>query len=305
MKNIFTYFDDFLTMQKSQNKSPLTIKSYSFNGRHFIKFLVQNFRVELPVDIRRSHLDSFQHHLKEKRTRKGIPIKPRTINRSITAARNFLGFLAKRGHILSALVNHLVYVKEPQLLPTGILDDKQVRALLRKIDTSTAKGYRNRTILELMYTSGIRANELVLLDVNSVNLDNKTMLVFGKGSKERIVPIGKTAMKYLENYIRSIRPFLGPQQDENALFLNSQGDRLQYRPLLRIVHNCTDDLGFDISVTPHVFRRSCTTEMVKSGANLYHVKDLLGHESLDTLKHYTKLTITDLQKTHKKHHPRG
>ena len=130
------------------------------------------------------------------------------------------------------------------------------------------------------------------------------MVVTGKGNKQRVVAIGKTALKYLESYVLAIRPYLLKRRSEKALFLTLRGGkRFKYRSLLKYVHSYAEGADLD-DVTPHTFRRSCTTELIRSGANMYHVKELLGHESLDTLVHYTKLTIIDLKKTHEKCHPR-
>ena len=158
-------------------------------------------------------------------------------------------------------------------------------------------------MLELLYTSGLRARELLGLDMASLNFANATAAVMGKGRKERIVPIGRTAMRHLQSYIKVFRPMLLMDPSEQALFISPWGRRLSYNTFRRIVHRHFDS-GADTSVTPHTFRRSCTTELIRGGANLYHVKEILGHATLDTLKHYVKLDISDLQKTHRLCHPR-
>ena len=130
------------------------------------------------------------------------------------------------------------------------------------------------------------------------------------------MPVEKTAVRFLESYIVAVRPFLVKQrqfnlrgsvilpEDEQALFLTSRGTRVSYPRFLEYVHAYAKRAGIPGKVTPHTFRRSCTTELLRGGANMYHVKDLLGHESLETLTHYARLTITDLKKTHAKCHPR-
>jgi len=180
----------------------------------------------------------------------------------------------------------------------------EVKRLFSKINTSTPYGYRDRTIMELLYSSGLRADELVNLRLSSVDIDNSTIRVFGKGQKERVVPVGKTALRYLETYLKAVRPFLLKGYETDALFVNQAGTALQYYTLLRILHKYRNSLNPGIPITLHTFRRSCATELIRGGANMYHVKELLGHESLATLKHYAKLTITDLKKTHAKCHPR-
>jgi site-specific recombinase XerD len=111
-------------------------------------------------------------------------------------------------------------------------------------------------------------------------------------------------LRHLESYIKAVRPFLVREATEPAVFLDRSGKRLPYHTLRRIIQRHTQACDVEVAVTAHTFRRSCTTEMIRGGANLYHVKELLGHESLETVKHYTKLTIEDLRKTHQKCHPR-
>jgi len=158
-------------------------------------------------------------------------------------------------------------------------------------------------MLEMLYSTGVRVGELLGLDVRDVDLTNATAVVLGKGRKQRVVPIGKTALRLLESYLKAVRPFLLQQGGEQALFLNQDGKRMPYHTFRRILQRQATSAGLDITVTPHTYRRSCTTELIRSGANLYHVKELLGHQSLETLKHYTKLTIEDLKATHARCHP--
>jgi integrase/recombinase XerD len=215
-----------------------------------------------------------------------------------------LRYLAGRGLISTALAEAPVYVKEPKLLPSSVLNHAQVKQVLKGVDTTNAAGYRDRAMLELAYSSGLRAGELLGLNVADVNLTEATAIVLGKGEKQRVVPIGKTAVRLVESYVRAVRPFLVRDPQETALFLDRNGQRLPYHRFLQMVHRYADKHELDVRVTPHTFRRSCTTELIRGGANLYHVKELLGHETLDTLKHYVKLTIDDLKKTHEKCHPR-
>jgi integrase/recombinase XerD len=249
-------------------------------------------------------MESWLKSLHVHRTTKGLPLKPRSINKRIEAVRTFLKYLAMHGLVPRTLVDQIDYVNEPKLLPTSVLHHAQVKKLIAVIRTDTPDGYRDRTLFEVLYSTGVRAAEILGLDVPHVDLRNATALVTGKGNKQRVVPIGRTALRHLETYIRAVRPFLVRDPNEAALFLNHRGMRLPYQTFLRLVHIHAKRAGLDVHVTPHTFRRSCATEMLRGGANMYHVKELLGHETLNTLKHYAKLTITDLKKTHEKCHPR-
>ena len=208
------------------------------------------------------------------------------------------------GIVGGASLRGLVYIKEPQLLPTSVLNHGQMRELLSSIQTSDPEAYRNRAMLELLYSAGLRAGELLGLNVGDVDLASGTAIVLGKGNKQRVVPVGRTARRVLESYLRGVRPFLMREPGEQALFLTRAGQRMPYHAFWRMVHHYIAKAELPGQVSPHTFRRSCTTELIRGGANIYHVKELLGHESLDTLKHYAKLNIQDLKETHRKCHPR-
>lgn len=304
---------DYLERGRGLNLSRYTLRAMLYNLTDLLDWLA-SYRIDSPEQLRRVHLAAWLTHLHEQRTTKGLPLKPASINKKIENARSFLRYLSDEGLIASALAASVQYVKEPQLLPGSIMTHEQTRKLLRSIRTDCTTGYRDRTMLEVLYTSGIRAGELLGLDVAHIDLKNATALVYGKGRKERVVPIGKTALRYVESYLTAVRPFLarrspkredGPATDDReALFLDTQGKRLPYHVLRLLVHKYAASAGIPMTVTAHTFRRSCTTELLRAGANMYHVKELLGHESLDTLRHYARLTISDLRATHQRCHPR-
>ena len=289
---------------RSLNHSPQTLKAIRYGNLGFLRWLEQTSRVRHVDQLRQRHLPAWLKHLTTHRTSKGRALKPRSVNKRIEVVRGFIRYLAREGYVHRGLTDRLLYIKEPSILPTSVLSHAQVKNLLDVIDTQQALGYCDRTMLELLYSSGIRVAELLGLDLDSLDLRNGTALVMGKGRKQRVVPMGRTAIKFLENYMHGIRPHLQTDLGERALFLDQFGRRYPYHTLRRRLHAYAGKAGIDIQVTPHTFRRSCTTEMLRGGANMYHVKEMLGHESLDTLKHYARLTITDLKKTHQKCHPR-
>ena len=166
---------------------------------------------------------------------------------------------------------------------------------------------RGRTRRFPLSTSGSGRRPGSILDLQDLRNGHSwippDLLPMGR-QQQRVVPMGRTAIKYLENYLNGIRPHLEANPEEKALFLDQFGQRYPYHTLRRRLHAYAGKAGIDIQVTPHTFRCSCTTELLRGGANMYHVKEMLGHESLDTLKHDARLTITDLKKTHRKCHPR-
>jgi len=303
MKTLQDWLESYLDYGRALRLSRYTMRSRAYHGRNFLDWLETHYGVTTPDRLRREHLETWTKHLATHTTWHGLPLKPRAMNKLIESTRSFLSYLAEHHLVLSSLLTGLVYVREPQLLPQ-VLRHEQTRQVLSRIPTTDATGWRDRVMLELLYSTAIRAGELLGLDVADVDLSGGTARVFGKGQKERMVPIGQTALRLLESYLRGVRPFLVRDPKAAALFLNEHGQRLSYAALLRRVHRHAGRAALDVTVTPHTFRRSCATEMIRAGANLYHVKDLLGHETLDTLRHYVKLNVEDIRETLRRCHPR-
>lgn len=303
-KHLAELLIDYTEHMRAHNMSACTIRAVTYNGRAFLRWLSEHAQVHTVDRLRLSILEAWLKHLAAWRTTKGRPLRPSSINKKIECLRGFLKYLMHHGLVQRAMLDALDYVKEPSNLPTSVLTHAQVKKLLRAVPNASPETYRDRAMLELLYTSGIRVGELMALDVADIDFSNATMIVTGKGNKQRVVPIGKSALRHLESYLVAVRSFLLRDPKEQALFLVHGGNRIKRHNIARRLTHYAKLARLEVNVTPHTFRRSCTTELIRSGANLYHVKELLGHESLETLKPYTKLTITDLRATHAKCHPR-
>jgi integrase/recombinase XerD len=303
MNSLQKLLGDYLQREQSRRLGRLTLRSREYHIAVFLHWLRSRSVLEAE-QLHASHLENWQQKVTGAMTPRGLPLKPRSINKYLDSVRGFLRHLAREGLLPDSFPTALASVREPRVLPCSVLDHDQVQRLLSRLDTTTTVGIRDAALLELAYSSGLRAAEILGLDVQDIHWTQGTARVMGKGSKERIVPVGQTAQARLETYLQRARPFLLTGPAQNALFLDRRGNRLPYHTLRRLVHHHARDLDFTVPVTPHTFRRSCTTELIRAGANLYHVKDLLGHESLETLKHYTRLTIQDLKATHARCHPR-
>jgi integrase/recombinase XerD len=303
MKTLQDLARDYLDYERVLNFSPMTLRKRYYTLQGFLRWLEKTYDLRTPERLYARHLEGWLKSLHEHRTFRGTPLKARGINHTIVDVRAFLKRLVALGHVPHALLDALPYLRTPNLLSDSVLTDAQVRTLLDRVDLTDPIGYRNRTLLELMYSSALRALEVLALDPSAIDFQQGTARVMGKGRKERMVPIGKTALHFLETYLKAIRPYLLKDPDELALFLTHDGRRLCYRTLLQIVRRASPP-ELKMRVTPHTFRRSCATEMLRGGANMYHVKELLGHQTLDTLQHYARLTIEDLKKAHRKYHPR-
>jgi len=304
MHDLKELLQTYLQYLRDLNGSVHTVDRIRSGVTLFLAWLADVCEVRTACDLRTDHLHRYQRYLAEYTTARGMPLKPSSLNSRVKSVRSFLDFLHERRIIAVRLSQQLKYVKEDRLLPLSILTHAQVRKLLRKIKTDTEGGIRDRAAVELLYSTGVRISELEALDLEDIDLDTASFKVIGKGSKERLLPIGKTALKWLTSYIRAARPFLIRGTATRAVFLNSRGRRWHQGSIRVVIRRYAALAGFRLRITPHTFRRSCATEMIKANANIYHVKELLGHETLETLKHYVKLNITDLRRTLAKHHPR-
>jgi site-specific recombinase XerD len=267
VKTLHDLLEEQLEHLRSLNAGAGTIRNAAAYVRTFLQWLEQTYGTRSPERLRKKHLEAWTRHLSLHRTAKGLPLKTGTMNAYNDKVRGFLRYLVRHGYLPAAYLDLIAYIKTPQLLPRSVLTHAQVRKLLAKIDTATAAGHRDRTMLETLYSTGIRAAELLGLDVAHVDVANATVLVHGKGRKERVVPVGRTALRFLESYIAGVRPFLVARRsfcvhgkriaprDDQALFLTSRGTRMSYPRFLQYVHRYGELAGLDVNVTPHTFRR--------------------------------------------------
>ena len=235
VRTLDTLRRDYLDHRRSLNYSPKTIRRMKENLSLFVKWMAQTHAIETPDRFRTVHLRAWQQHLSSRKLGNGLPITPQTINDYLSHTAGFIRFLADRGFVLKILLDALERVKTARLLPRSVLEHAQMKKLLRRIDTSNRYGFRDRAIFELLYSSGLRANEALGLNLNHVNFEQRTLWVIGKGRKERIVPVGRTALRFLKSYIVGVRPFFVVDPNEPAMFLDRDGKRYAYHNLQRII----------------------------------------------------------------------
>jgi integrase/recombinase XerC len=227
-----------------------------------------------------------------------------TISRKLSAVRSFFRFLVKHGVILDNPLDRILTPKQKKTIPVYLPVDDIFR-LLDSIKTDTLIGIRNRAIFETLYSSGIRISELEGLNVFDVDFKQHLIRVLGKGSKERIVPIGGKALTAILDYRKRLKSETGIGEDKNtALFLNKNGGRLTSRSIARILEKTAKECGLLIPVSPHALRHTFATHMLDAGADLRVVQELLGHTSLSTTQKYTHVSIDRLMETYDKAHPR-
>lgn len=228
----------------------------------------------------------------------------RTINRRLSSTRGFLLWLAREGVAVGAGVGAISGRKLSSRLPRTMSDADAAR-LIDSCD-GTPKGLRDRALLELLYATGARISEASALDVGDVDLSLGQARLFGKGSKERIVPLYASAARAVGDYLESGRPhLLRPGGEKDALFLSSRGNRMSAAALRNAFETHVTAAGLDPALTPHAMRHTFATELLSGGADLRSVQELLGHESLSTTQIYTHLSVEGLKAAARSAHPRS
>ena len=271
------FLDDFSNYLKiDKNYSDNTIESYIRDIRFFLEYINKDIE-----DISKKDIEKYILHI--------LPeYNESSVNRMIASIKSFYKYLS----IYKGFINvaeDIESLKRKKALPK-YLSISEVDKLL-DIKLETPFDYRNKTMLELLYATGLRASELINLDINNIDLNNMVVNVYGKGSKERIVPLSKIAVNYLDMYINNYRNqlFVKNQKPTDALFLNNHGQRITRQGLFKMIKEVGKVQGIDKEITPHVLRHSFATHLIECGADIRSVQELLGHENVVTTEIYTHL----------------
>jgi len=225
--------------------------------------------------------------------------------RKLAAARSFFKFLTAEGIIKEDPTHNMESLNIGRSLPKPI-SINQVKALLEQpTKSNTPEAKRDEAMLQLLYASGMRVSELISLNVDDVNTTEGDVRAFGKGHKERIIPIHKQAAAIVEQYVRDARPHLAHNKGEKAMFLNRRGERLTRQGFWQILKQYAKAAGLTVAVTPHTLRHSFATHMLSGGADLRAVQELLGHANISTTQVYTHLTTEHVRRSYEKAHPRA
>lgn len=284
--------EDFLFYLKfEKNMSSNTIDSYRRDLEDFISFLQKE-----KVNIKNLKREEWQRYLVSLYNR----YKIKSIARKISSIRSFLKFLLREGYINKNYSSFMIIPKIPMYLPE-VLDNKEIENFLKIPDPLSPLGIRNMAILETFYATGMRVSELVNLDVQSINLEEKYVRCFGKGDKERIIPLGDYAVESLKKYLL-VRDSFHPK-DKEALFLNKKGERITRQGVWFIIKTYSKILGLPKRVSPHTFRHSFATHLLSNGADIRIVQELLGHSDIATTQIYTHIVSSKLHEVYQRAHP--
>lgn len=251
------------------------------------------------VNVSREQITGYMTQLKEK------GLAAATIARKLAAIKAFYRFMTAEGYMDANPAEVVEAGTKGIKLPRVLSEDEVVR-LLNQPDITTAEGFRDRTMLEVLYATGMRVSELINLTLERVDLNMKYIIAFGKGSKERIVPLGSVAAEFLQHYLEKVRPKLTHAgRNTNIVFLAFGGHELTRQRFWQIIRAYGRKANINKALTPHILRHSFATHLLDNGADLRSVQELLGHSDISTTQIYTHLTNKRLRDIYAKAHPRA
>ena len=288
-KKIIEEFIDYLRFERKYSEN--TISSYKRDLNKINIYIKKEFTKLNKKDIQ----NYIQKLSKEENTS--------SVSRCISTLKSFYKFLEINKYTNSNPLTTITNPKTQKKLPK-VLSEEEIDKLL-DINLNTNFDYRNKAMLELMYSSGLRVSELVNLKVNDIDLVNSSVRIFGKGSKERIIPLNDYATIALKNYILYYRTSLFKHGENNYLFLNNHGNKMTRQGFFKILSKIAKEKNIKTEFSPHTLRHSFATHLLKHGADLRSIQELLGHSDISTTQIYTHITEERLQKNYEEFHPHG
>lgn len=295
------WLERFSDWMRLRNWSPETISSYCWGLRQFFAYLDSQGVASL-ASVSRELVEGFRNHLFERRYR-GKPISVSTQASRLGAVKAFLRYLVKQNILLVDVASMVDLPKAAHPLPKVLSEDEVLR-LLEAPDVATPMGIRDRAVLEVLYATAVRNGELGSLCLPDIDWEHQALWVrLGKGKRSRLIPFGEEALAWMEEYLRRVRPRLVCKEEEQHVFLGRRGTRLSREMVVSIVSRYAKGLQF-AGVSPHTLRHSCATHMLRRGAGIRHLQEMLGHSSPITTQLYTQVDLSELHKVLRRCHPR-
>ena len=289
-------------IQFEKNLSINTVNAYYFDLHSFINYMNKEYSISNFNQIRKIYLSNY---IKDLSKYINPDYKKSTVNRIISSLKGFFKYLLLNEIIKKDLCKNLKSIRVDKRIP-DILSIEEIEEFINSILTDKDNGIRDKCIIMLMYSSGLRVSEVINLNLSNLHLKEELIRVFGKGNKERIVPVGSKAKKNLENYINNIRPkYARKGNTDGVIFLSNRGKILSRKTIWFIINNISKNLNIAKKISPHTFRHSFASHLLEGGADLRIVQELLGHNNLSTTQIYTHVDKTYLKEIHKEFHPRG
>ncbi len=310
------YLVEFLDWSAARQLAPMTVKARRIEMGYFIDWCEER-SIQRPDEVTRALLERYRQHVfLYRRKTDGQPLSFQTQSKRLISVRTFFQWMTRQHHMLYNPASELELPRQQQRLPRHILSvaeiEQVLNACLRDADGGepAGLGLRDRAMLEALYSTGMRRSELVALRVDDMDLQQGTVFVrLGKGGKDRVVPIGERACRWIEKYLYEVRPDYIEDVDEGTLFLAKHGEAMQGKQLSGIVKKAIAAAELERfkdthpNAACHLLRHACATHMLENGADIRYIQALLGHASLSTTQVYTRVSILQLKAVHEKTHP--
>jgi integrase/recombinase XerD len=296
MQELLTKYFNYLLIERGIAQN--TLESYGRDLRRFVLFVQEEKRFTNLREVTPEVITEYLVRIRDE------GLAANSMNRSLAALRGFYKYLLREKIIKENPLANIELAKVWMKLPDTV-SKEEMTAILAQPGTQTVPAIRNTAMLELLYATGIRVSELINLTMNSLNWQVGFLIVMGKGSKERIVPVGKVAYDCVRRYVDEVRPKLMEKKSTDVLFLNRFGRKFSRQGFWKIVVGYAKQAGLQKKVYPHTFRHSFASHLLEGGADLRTVQVMLGHSDISTTQIYTHITRERLKEVHEKYHPRS
>ena len=293
-----THFQDYLIMLRvERNLSPRTLEAYQRDLKHYLSFIVDKDIISLS-NISQMHIREYIRSLNEK----GLAAS--SIARIFSSIRSYHKFLSAENYVNENPTLILTSPKAPKKLP-HVLMEEEISAIVNAVVETFQYAKRDKAIIEMLYSCGLRVSELCALSLNNLYLNDDMIRIMGKGSKERLLPVGGRAKIFLNDYLIHCRPGIQKDKGSSSVFLSRNGNPLTRAMINNILRKWSQVAGISKSVSPHTLRHSFATHLLEGGADLRFVQALLGHSDISTTQIYTHLDKHHLKEVYQTHHPRS
>ena len=295
MRDLLNRYHRYLLIEKGASGN--TLEAYGRDLKRYLTFLEQK-EISDARSVAPQTVVDFLVQIKSE------GLSANSMNRALAALRGFYNYLLQERVLEESPLTHIELAKVWMRLPDTVSQEEMNR-ILSGPDNSTPSGLRDRAMLELLYATGLRVTELISLSMNSINWQVGFLAVMGKGGKERVVPVGRTAYDAVRRYVDEARPKFVRSKTTEVLFLNRFGRAFTRQGLWKIIVGYAQKAGLQKNVHPHTFRHSFASHLLEGGADLRAVQVMLGHSDISTTQIYTHVTRERLKEIHRKYHPRG
>ena len=293
----------YLAYLKTIGRSSFTIRATKYGLRAFARFMEAEKVLHIE-EITHEAMSAYQEELAFRISARGGLLAIRAQEKLLSLAKGFTRHLKDQDYLITDPGAKIKLPKQPKTLPKVIMTLPEIKKLLDSADMHTNGGYRNRIVIEILYDTAIRRLEVCNIKISDLDLDAGYIHIRGgKGNKDRVVPVSKRVCELIRNYIFAVRPSYIKDKDGGYLILNRYGQKMDPMAVWQIVRRCVHLANIKRNVSPHTFRHTCATHMLKNGAPVRHIQEMLGHESLESTQIYTRVTINDLKEIHAKYHP--